>query len=527
MMAKRFQHYLQIDLYYVLNEQHQMCIHEMMDGHGDPGTTDNERRFASTHAPVCNPENCLNCNMCSFVCPHGVIRPYLLDREEFMEAPEYIQQRCTDVNFNGKVYHYIVSASIGECTGCGLCEKVCPGKAGNKAISLVPMDELQKSNYVRENDYLRKHVTDKEVMNRFTIKGSQFIKPKFRFPGACAGCGETPYLKLISQLYGENMIVANATGCSSIYSASFPSQAYSTPWANSLFEDNAEFGMGMYTADQTIKEKIKNILTKKSEHASTEARKIFENYIKHVTKESSEELYEFIKDNKDSYKELYDLKHYIKKKDFFIVGGDGWAYDIGFSGIDHVLASGSNVNIIVLDTEVYSNTGGQSSKSTQIGGIAKFAADGKKVNKKDLTKIALTYEKAYVATISLGANMNQAIKAINEAVEYEGPSLIICYAPCISHGIIKGMSNSIDEEKLATQSGYFPLFRRHPENGFTMDSKADFTKYMDFINGEDRYRSLEKLNPDMYKELQKEQKANAENRFNYFNSLQTEKKEEK
>ena len=386
------------------------------------------------------------------------------------------------------------------------------------------IDELKKKGMIEQNEYLVNHVTDKPIMNKFTIKGSQFIEPKFKFPGACAGCGETAYLKLMSQLFGDSLVVANATGCSSIYSSSYPSIAYNSPWANSLFEDNAEFGMGMYVADITIKNRIKNIIKEKLKDATDDEIEIYENYCADLNKETSEILYNYVVDN--NIPDLIELKNFIKQKTFFIVGGDGWAYDIGFSGIDHVLASNSNVNILVLDTEVYSNTGGQSSKSTQIGGIAKFAADGKKVNKKDLTKIALTYKNAYVATVSLGANMNQTIKVFNEAVSYNGPSIIIAYAPCIAHGIIKGMSNSIEEEKLATESGYFPLFRYNPEtNKFTLDSKADFDRYYEFIGGEDRYRTLKQINPEMYKELLEENMENAKERYDYYKNLQEDSNE--
>ena len=371
--------------------------------------------------------------------------------------------------------------------------------------------------------YLEK-IKEKRVLPINTIKGSQFVNTKFKYPGACAGCGETPYIKLMSQLFGDNLVVANATGCSSIYSSSFPATAYASPWANSLFEDNAEFGFGMYQADTTMKEKIKEIIKNKLKNANDYELELYDNYLASITKENSIKLYEYVVDNK--IPELYDLRNFIKKKTIFIVGGDGWAYDIGFSGIDHVIASGADVNILVLDTEVYSNTGGQASKSTQIGGIAKFAASGKKNNKKDLTKIALTYPECYVATVSIGGNMNSTIKAFTEAVEHTGPSIIIAYAPCIAHGIIKGMSSSIEEEKLACEAGYFPLFRYNPDTKkFIMDSKSDFSKYFDFINGEDRYSTLKKINPEMYDELLEKNKINAENRYDYYKKLEETTKE--
>ena len=499
------------------NELPVSSFKEMSNGVCPPATTSQEKRFASMRAPFCNKENCLMCNLCSFVCPHSVIRPYILSIDEWNEAPSVVKEASLDFKYKDTDYKYVLAVSIADCTGCGLCESVCPSKNGEKAIRMMSIEELKKRGMIELNDYLLNNVKDKKLYSRWTLKGSQFIEPKIKFPGACAGCGETPYLKLMTQLFGDSLIVANATGCSSIYSSSFPSMAYSSPWANSLFEDNAEFGMGMFVADNTIKERIKALIKNKLKDASDDEIEIYENYCADLNKENSEILYDYVVDNK--IEGLYELRNFIKKKTFFIVGGDGWAYDIGFSGIDHVLASGANVNILVLDTEVYSNTGGQASKSTQIGSIAKFASAGKKVNKKDLTKIALTYKDVYVATISLGANMNQTIKAMREAVEYDGPSIIIAYAPCIAHGIIKG--NSIEEEKLATQTGYFPLFRYNPETKeFVMDSKADFSKYDEFISNEDRYRTLEKINPDMYKELLDKNRDNAISRYEYFSNLE-------
>ena len=478
---------------------------DMANGKTIPGTTQTEKRYASTVAPHCNKENCIMCNMCSFVCPHSVIRPYLLTMDEYEQAPDYIKENAQDANIKGEKLKFIVMSSIADCTGCGLCEKICPGKLGKKAITMDNVDELKGEGYIEALDYVQNIVTNKTPLPKTMVKGTQFYEPKIKFPGACAGCGETPYLKLMSQLFGDKLVVANATGCSSIYSSSFPSTAYTSPWANSLFEDNAEFGYGMYTADQTMKERIKNVIYDKLDEAKDEELELYDNYLA-KQEEADVKLYDYVKEHKT--KGLYELRNFIKEKTFFIVGGDGWAYDIGFSGIDHVLASGANVNILVLDTEVYSNTGGQSSKSTNMGAIAKFASTGKKTNKKDLTKIALAYKNVYVATVSLGANMNQVVKAMNEAVAYEGTSIIICYAPCIAHGIIKGM-DSINEEKLATEAGYFPLFRYNPDTKeFTVDSKADFSKYSEFLEGEDRFRTLKDLNKENYKELLKENQNN-------------------
>ncbi len=492
------------------------------DGKTPPKTSSLERRYTSLTAPSYIKENCISCNMCSLVCPHGVIRPYLLSEEEYENAPLYVRESCIETSIKSKIYKFTIAMNVANCTGCGICANTCPGKKGVKALEMKDSKLLIDEKEQKRFEYLDKNISEKDVLDKFTLKGSQFIKPKFAYPGACAGCGETSYLKLISQLYGENLVVANATGCSSIYSASYPATAYSIPWANSLFEDNAEFGLGMKVADSTMKEKINNILKDKLKKATDEESILFDEYLGHV-ENADKKLYEYVVSNKD--KELYPLRNFIKEKTFFLVGGDGWAYDIGFSGIDHVLANNYNVNILVLDTEVYSNTGGQASKSSQIGSVSKFASNGKVTNKKDLTKIALTYKNAYVGTISLGANMNHAIKTIKEAVSYDGPSIIIAYSPCIAHGILKGMSNTMEEEKLAVDSGYFPLFRREPNKEISIDSKADFDKYYEFIAGEDRYKTLKKINPDSYKELLEENLEHAKERLEYFENLKDEKED--
>ena len=493
------------------------------DGMTPPSTSSLERRYTSDIAPTYTKENCISCNMCSLVCPHGVIRPYLLSNEEYEKAPEYVRERCIDTSIKSKLYKFTIAMNIANCTGCGLCANTCPGKKGNVALTMGDSRELISKREQKRFEYLEKNIKEKNVLDKFTIKGSQLIKPKFTYPGACAGCGETSYLKLISQLFGDNLVVANATGCSSIYSASYPSMAYSVPWANSLFEDNAEFGLGMCIADKTMKDNIFEIVKKKINDADDDVMEIFDRYLANNS-EAKEELYKYVMETKD--KDLWPYKNFIKEKTFFLVGGDGWAYDIGFSGIDHVLANNYNVNILVLDTEVYSNTGGQASKSSQIGSVSKFAAYGKKTNKKDLTKIALSYKNAFVGTISLGANMNHAIKTLKEAVSYNGPSIIIAYAPCIAHGILKGMSNTMDEEKLAVESGYFPLFKYHPEKGYSLDSEADFNKYYEFIASEDRYRTLKKINPEEYKELLEENLNNAKERNEYFASFVKPKEKE-
>ncbi len=474
------------------------------DGNFDPGTSSLEKRGISNIVPSYDKNKCIMCNMCSFVCPHAVIRPYLLSLEEANAAPDYIKETLKDTTINNENYKFTVCMSPLDCTGCSLCTSVCPTKA-------ITMEKI-KIEEQKRFDYLEKHVTEKHVLNKETIKGSQFVKPKFSFSGACAGCGETTYLKLLSQLFEDNLIIANATGCSSIYGASLPSTPYTVPWANSLFEDNAEFGYGIRLSEDFMKDKIKRIFIENKDKVNSHNKKLIDKYLNSYSKEVSFEVYENL-DYKD-FKEIEPLKKFIKEKSIWAVGGDGWAYDIGYGGIDHILANHSNINILVLDTEVYSNTGGQASKSTRSGAIAKFACDGKKEEKKDLAKIALCYPHVYVATISLGANYMQAIKALTEANNYDGPSIIIAYAPCIAHGIKSGMKDSLKEEKLATDSGYFPLFRRDPRNNkLTLDSKADFTKYEEIFERENRYVMSKDKN------LLEQNKKTSENRFNDLKDL--------
>jgi len=488
------------------------------NGEFEAGTSKLDKRDNSDMAPSYCSENCINCNMCSLVCPHGVVRPFLLDEKETMDAPDVVTRNLSDANIKDKDYKFTIGVSIQDCTGCGLCTEVCPGKAGAKALVMKMKEELYADNKDKEAKYLFNEVEEKkDVMPKTTIKGSQFIKPKFEFPGACAGCGETPYLKLLTQLFGERMIVANATGCSSIYGASTPSMPYSIPWANSLFEDNAEFGFGMKVADLAMKNQIKTLIMDNIGEVKKSEKHIYKEYCDNINIDTASALMEIV-DN-TNVPRLKKLKDFIMPKSVWMVGGDGWAYDIGYNGIDHVLANRENVNILVLDTEVYSNTGGQASKSTRSGAVAKFAASGKVTAKKNLAKMALSYPHVYVGTISLGANPMQAIKVMTEAEAYDGPSIIIAYAPCIAQGLLKGMKNSINEEKAATESGYFPLFHFNPENGeFKADSKADFTKFDEFIQGEDRYRSLAKLNKDGEK-LLAENKKQAEETYNYYQSL--------
>lgn len=486
------------------------------DGSLEAGTSRREKRNISDTCPHYDPENCINCGLCSLVCPHAVIRPFLLDENEALDAPDTLASKLMDANIKDYNLKYTIGISYPDCTGCSLCSNICPGKKGKKALTMVDKDQITREEYVNSN-YLFNEVTEKRVMTTDTVKGSQFRTPKFEFSGACSGCGETPYLKLLTQLFGDNLVIANATGCSSIYGASNPSSPYSVPWANSLFEDNAEFGYGMRIADDALKNRIVTLINDNIDKVKKSEAKIYKAYADDINIETADKLYNIVDNTKID--ELKSLKSFIKPKSIWTVGGDGWAYDIGYNGIDHVLASHDNVNILVLDTEVYSNTGGQASKSTRKGAVAKFAASGKKVAKKDLAKIALTYPHVYVGTISLGFNPQQAIKVLKEAEAYNGPSIVIAYSPCIAQGILKGMNNSIEEEKMATKVGYFPLFHFNPETSkFSLDSKADFTNYIEFLSGENRYRSLKNVNND-YKKLLEDNKKEAMERYDYYQSL--------
>ena len=446
-------------------------------------------------------ENCMQCSMCSLVCPHGVIRPYILNKEEYDKAPDNIKERCKNA-LGMKDCYYIIGISQKNCTGCGVCINTCPGLKGNKALK-----------FSKEEDdifnYLEKNVTEK-VTERNTIKGSQTKRPKFAFHGACAGCGETPYIKLLTQLT-DNLIIANATGCSSIYGGELPNLPYRVPWASSLFEDNAEFGFGMLMGFENAKNKVRQYMIENED-------KLFDKWLNNSNDyEITKEVYENI--NYEKHKELLELKDNIISKKIWAIGGDGWAYDIGFGGIDHVLSSGANINILVLNTESYSNTGGQMSKATPEGVVAEFASFGKKTYKKDLARIAMSYPNVYVAQISLGANMLQAIKAINEANKHEGPSIIIAYSPCIAHGIKKGMGESINMEALATKCGYYPIFRY--DGKLTLDSKnIDFDLYEEFLNSQTRYTMLKAVNPDKATEMLKKNKEAAMKRLEFYKNME-------
>ena len=447
-------------------------------------------------------ENCINCNQCSIVCPHGVIRPFVLSEEEYNNSPDYIKEYC--IKSLDKKGYFALGISINNCTGCMRCVNACPGMRNIKAL----IAKSDNNNYQKIFDYLDKNITVKEN-NENTIKGTQFIEPKFKYPGSCQGCGETAYLKLLTQMF-DNLIISNATGCSSIYGGIVPSMPYKMPWASSLFEDNAEYGYGMSVAINKIRNRIKTIM---EENQDNENKELFNIWLNNYDDyEKTKYVYDNLTDNIP--KELNDIKSFIKKPSVWCIGGDGWAYDIGYGGIDHVLSCGDDINILVLDTEVYSNTGGQASKATARGTLAEFADTGKKTNKKDLARMCMSIPNCYVACVSM-ANPNQVIRALKEAYEYSGPSIVIAYSVCISHGIKGGMTNSFELEQLAYQSGYFPTFRYHPINGYKFDSKnVDFDKYRSFVDKQTRFNLISQDN-SLYNSCLEEVK----NRFEYYKNL--------
>lgn len=490
---------------------------ENPDGRFYPDTSKLEKRNISDIVPAWINSNCIECNQCSLVCPHGVIRPYLLSKDEYEEAPDYVKNICKGATGMPE-YYFAIGISVADCTGCGLCMKTCPGKTSEKALISKELELEIRNNSQKVFDYLSTKISDKKIINTSSIKGSQFKEPKFTFSGACAGCGETAYIKLLTQLLGDSLIIANATGCSSIYGGSMPSIPYSIPWSNSLFEDNAEFGFGILQATNFMRNKVQRIMEQNLDNPNSD---LFEKWLSNLDDiDISTEVYDNL-DYKTCPQELSLIKEYIKKRSIWAIGGDGWAYDIGFSGIDHVLANNDNINILVLDTQVYSNTGGQSSKASEKGSIASFTASGKKTNKKDLASIALAYPGAYVAEVSLAANPIQLIKVFKEAASYNGPSIIIAYSPCISHGIKGGMGNSLDMEKMAVTTGYYPLFHYNPlEKKFYLDSKnVDFDKFEEFLNLQTRYAMLKKINPLHAQRLLEETKENAMARFEHYKSL--------
>ena len=506
------------------------------DGSTPSGSAAYEKRGIAVNVPVWNPDNCIQCNFCSYVCPHAVIRPVAMTAEEAANAPADMKMKDM-TGMPGMKFAMTVSAL--DCTGCGSCANVCPGMKGNKALTMEPLEKSLPEQPIFA--YGQSLPIKEEVLAKFketTVKGSQFKQPLLEFSGACAGCGETPYAKLITQLFGDRMYIANATGCSSIWGNSSPSTPYTVnakgqgpAWSNSLFEDNAEFGYGMLLAQNAIRDglkaKVESVMA--SAEASDEVKAACKEYLDTFTcgatnGTATEKLVTALTGCEcPTCKEIVNNKDFLAKKSQWIFGGDGWAYDIGFGGVDHVLASGKDINIMVYDTEVYSNTGGQSSKATPVGAVAQFAAGGKDVKKKDLASIAMSYGYVYVAQISMGADYAQTVKAIAEAEAYPGPSLIIAYAPCINHGIKKGMSKAQTEEKLAVECGYWHNFRFNPaaEKKFSLDSKAPTGDYQEFLKGEVRYASLALKNPERAKDLAAKNEEEAKARYSYLTRLVT------
>ena len=508
---------------------------DYVDGSTPSGSAAYEKRGIAVDVPVWNPDNCIQCNFCSYVCPHAVIRPVAMTEEEAAKAPEGMKTLALT---GMPQYKFAISISALDCTGCGSCANVCPGKKGEKALT---MDKL--ANHLDQQevfDFGRTVEVKNDVVEKFkeaTVKGSQFKQPLLEFSGACAGCGETPYAKLITQLFGDRMYIANATGCSSIWGNSSPSTPYTVnvkgqgpAWDNSLFEDNAEFGFGMLLAQNAIRDELKEKVEKVAadDRASDEVKAACKEWldtfgIGAVNGAATDKLVAALEGiDCPTCKYIVANKAFLAKKSQWVFGGDGWAYDIGFGGVDHVLASGKDINIMVFDTEVYSNTGGQSSKATKTGAVAQFAAGGKETKKKDLASIAMSYGYVYVAQISMGADMAQTVKAIAEAEAYPGPSLILAYAPCINHGIKKGMSKAQTEEKLAVETGYWNNFRFNPaaENKFTLDSKAPKMEgYQDFLKGEVRYASLAMKNPERAAKLFAKNEQEAKERYEYLSKL--------
>ncbi len=481
------------------------------DGTLPNGTSAYEKRGIAVNVPEWQSENCIQCNQCAYVCPHACIRPFLLDEKESAGAKS---MKLLDAKGKGvEGYKFRIQISTLDCTGCSVCVNVCPSK--EKSLIMKPLESQVGED--KNWDYLANSVTVKKVdMSVTTVKGSQFKKPYFEFSGACAGCGETPYVRTVTQLFGERMMIANATGCSSIYGGSAPATPYckdsegrGPAWGNSLFEDNAEYGMGMALGVDKLRSRIELKMRESLNTVSSELKGAFNSWLE-AKEDGDKSVYAtnallpiLEKDKSAVAKEILDLKQYLIKKSVWIIGGDGWAYDIGYGGLDHVLASGENVNVLVLDTEVYSNTGGQSSKSSARGSVAKFTTSGKTIGKKDLGRMAMTYGYVYVAQVAIGANQAQFLKVLAEAEAYQGPSLIIAYAPCIAHGIKGGMENMISQEKLAVESGYWHLYRYNPllekegKNPFVLESKGPkFDQLKDFMMSEVRYNTLTKSFPD-------------------------------
>jgi pyruvate-ferredoxin/flavodoxin oxidoreductase len=507
------------------------------DGTFPAGTAAYEKRGIAVNVPEWQIDNCIQCNQCSYVCPHAAIRPFLLTDEELAAAPEGTTAK--QGIGNTKSHKYRIQVSVYDCTGCGNCADVCPSK--EKALIMKPLEtQLQQADlwtYMHETVGYKDTVVDKYT----NVKNSQFAQPLFEFSGACAGCGETPYIKAITQLFGDRMVIANATGCSSIYGGSAPSMPYTTnnngngpAWANSLFEDNAEYGLGLMLGATRIRQRIERLMKESlsSNGLAPDTVAAFNEWIAEMKSArtsrdvSGKVIDACTKDKAPVCKQILDLKQYLVKKSYWVFGGDGWAYDIGYGGLDHVLASGEDINLLVLDTEVYSNTGGQASKSTPAGAVAKFAASGKKIRKKDLGQMAMTYGYVYVAQVAMGASQSQYLKAIREAEEYPGPSIIIAYSPCINHGLRAGMGKSQQQEKDAVAAGYWHLYRHDPrleaegKNPFQLDSKEpDWTKFQEFLRSEVRYTSLLKEFPSEAEVLFSQAEENAMWRYNNYKRL--------
>lgn len=484
------------------------------DGTMPVGTAAYEKRGVGIQSPRWNPEGCVQCNACSFVCPHACIRPLVISEEERDHAPEGIFTKLRGMDDR----LFAITVSPLDCTGCGNCADICPGNKKNNVLEMIPSGEAMTQQPLY--DYGENHENAPELLEKFaetTVKGSQFKKPLLEYSGACAGCGETPYAKLVTQLFGERLYIANATGCSSIWGGSAPSCAYTAnaqgkgpAWANSLFEDNAEFGFGMMMAQKTLRKRVFEAVNDRLGEAEGEEKELLQSYLESWSEgaknaaavQKMTAYYERQKNPNRLQQEILQLKDFASKKSQWVFGGDGWAYDIGYGGLDHVLASGEDINILVFDTEVYSNTGGQASKATPQGAVAQFASQGNEKEKKNLAAIAMCYDNVYVAQVALGADYNQTIKALTEAEAHDGPSLILAYAPCINHGIRKGMGKAVEEEKNAVLSGYWHLFRFCPERGrkgenpFVLDSREPKLSYEEFLKGELRYERLSRENPE-------------------------------
>jgi pyruvate-ferredoxin/flavodoxin oxidoreductase len=510
------------------------------DGTFENGTSAHEKRGIAVDVPVWQADKCIQCNQCAYVCPHAVIRPFLLTADEKAKSTQELKT-LKAIGKGMENLQFKIQVSPLDCTGCGSCANVCPAK--EKALLMRPIAESIDAGEVKNADYLFNSVEYKtEYLSKDTVKGSQFAQPLFEFHGACPGCGETPYLKAITQLFGERMMIANATGCSSIYSGSAPATPYTKnkdgkgpSWGSSLFEDNAEYGMGMHVAVEALRDRIQSVMEANLDKAPAEAAELYKEWIINrndgpKTTEIAAKLVPILKEGKDCpvCQEILSLEQYLIKKSQWIFGGDGWGYDIGYGGLDHVLASKEDVNVVIVDTEVYSNTGGQASKSTPTGAIAKFAAAGKPVKKKDMAAIAMSYGHIYVAQVSMGANQQQYLKALKEAEAHKGPSLIIAYAPCINHGIKKGMNKSQTEMKLATECGYWPIFRYNPalenegKNPMQIDSREPvWDKYNEYLMGETRYAALAKSSPEESKILFERNKDEAQRRWRQYQRIAT------